>query len=124
MIGQRLTMRAYLERDIARSGALGSDSWGGPTTPDWQGLGAPLPCFVWSGREAAVLDGGKVAMLGDMRALFALGADIAEGDEICSVTDRRGVEIMRLGLNGGRLRIEGEVQFKHTHLECALQRVS
>lgn len=57
-------------------------------------------------------------MVEDMRALFALDADVRENDEIASVADRRGVEII-----AGRLKVEGPAQRKHTHLEAALKRV-
>lgn len=114
MINGRLTMRARVERNQATA----KDSWGNPVAPVFVSIGDPLPCFVWSNVERALVDGAKTAMIGDFRALFALGADIAEGDEISSVTQRNGVEIIT-----GRLRVEGEVQFKHTHLEVDLKRI-
>lgn len=114
MIAGRLTMRAAVERDQA----VAVDDWGGKVAPDFQSIGDPLPCFIWSNSSRELVDGSKTAMIEDMRALFALGADIAEGDEIASVTDRAGTEIIP-----GRLKVEGPVQRKHTHLECALQRI-
>lgn len=114
MITGRLTMRALVERNQATA----TDDWGGEVAPDFQSTGDPLPCFIWSNREAAIVDGQKTAMIGDMRAMFAIGADIAEGDEIASVTTRSGIEIIP-----GRLSVEGEVQFKHTHLEADLRRI-
>ncbi|XHC12294.1 hypothetical protein ABWH98_05500 [Labrenzia sp. ac12] len=113
MIAGRLTMRAAVERDQA----TGTDSWGNPLPADFQPL-ATLNCFVWSNQSREIVDGEKSAMIEDMRALFALGADIAEDDEISSVTDRQGVEIIP-----GRLKVEGPVQRKHTHLEAALKRI-
>lgn len=115
MIAGRLTMRAQIERNQA----TGKDAWNNRVAADYQPIGDPLPCFVWSNSERAVIDGTKTAMVGDMRALFALGADIAEGDEIPEVTDRAGTVIIP-----GRLKIEGEVQFKHTHLEVGLERIA
>lgn len=114
MIAGRLTMRALIERNQA----TGTDAWNNPVAPDFQPVGDPLPCFVWSDQARELVDDGKSALLEDMRALFALGADVRPDDEISSVTNRRGVEIIR-----GRLKVEGDVQYKHTHLEAALRRI-
>lgn len=114
MIGGRLTMRAAVERDVA----VGQDSWGQPNAPDYQPL-AIIRCFVWSQQSREAVDGDKTAMIEDMRAMFALGADVREGDEISAVSDATGSVLI-----SGRLRIEGPVQHKHTHQEAALRRVS
>lgn len=115
MIAQRLTMLAAVERDQA----AGEDGWGGATAPAFVSAGDPLPCFVYSKSSRELVDGKKTAMIEDMRAMFALDADIREDDEIASVTDRRGTEIIP-----GRLRVDGPVQRKHTHLEVALERIA
>ena len=114
MISGRLTHRAAIERNQA----TGQDDWGGDAVPDFQPLHAALPCFAWSKRSRELVDGSKTAMIEDLRIMFALGADVAEGDEITGVTRRDGTEII-----AGRLKIEGPVQHKHTHLEAALQRI-
>lgn len=114
MIHGRLTMRAEVERNTAS----GTDAWGSPVAPSFTALHAALPCFVWSRSSRELVDGQKTAMIEDLRAMFAKGADIAEGDEIVSVTERDGTVII-----AGRLKVEGPVQFKHSHLECALQRI-
>jgi hypothetical protein len=114
MIAGRLTMRAAVERNQA----TGKDGWGQPGAADFASTGDPLPCFVWSEQMAELVDGRKTALIGDFRALFALDADLAERDEIASVTDRQGVEII-----AGRLRVEGPVERKHTHLEATLKRI-
>lgn len=113
MIGQRLTMRAA----VARNQATAKDGWGQPVAPDFQPL-ATLPCFVWSNKSAELIDGHKIAMLEDLRAMFALSADINADDQIASVTDRKGAEIIP-----GPLLVIGPVERKHTHLECALRRI-
>lgn len=115
MIAARLTMRAALERNQSAA----QDAWGQPATPDFQSTGDPLPCFVWHETSKEIVDGKKTAMIGDFRALFALGADIAELDEIAQVTDRAGTVLIE-----GRLRVEGPVQRKHTHLEASLRRIA
>jgi len=113
MIAGRLTMRALVERNQT----IGKDGWGNPVAPSFQPV-APLKCFVWSNTSREVVDGDKTAMVEDMRALFTLSADIREDDEISVVTDAKGEAIIP-----GRLRVEGPVQRKHTHLEAALKRI-
>lgn len=113
MIAGRLTMRALVERNQA----IGKDGWGNPVAPSFQPL-ATSKCFVWSNTSREIIDGDKTAMVEDMRSLFALSADIRENDEISAVTDANGTVIIP-----GRLRVEGPVQRKHTHLEAALKRI-
>lgn len=115
MIARRLTMRAQVERNVA----AGTDSWGQPVPPDFQPVGEPLACFVWSDNSRELVDSQKSALIEDLRGLFALGADLQAGDELVSVTDRAGSV-----QHYGRLKVEGPVQFKHNHLEAALQRVA
>jgi hypothetical protein len=114
MIAGRLTMRAQVERDQA----VGKDAWGQKVAPDFQPVGDPLPCFVWSPKAAEIFDGNKSAQLLDLRGLFAIGADLNENDELASVTDRAGNVVV-----AGRLRVKGPVQYKHNHLEAALERI-
>lgn len=114
MIAGRLTMRAQVERDQAS----GQDGWGQANAPVFVAIGVPLPCFIWSVKSTEIEDGRKTAQIGDFRGLFALGADINERDELASVTDRRGAVLI-----AGRLRVEGPVERKHTHLEANLQRI-
>ena len=105
-------MRALVERDTAS----GTDAYGHPVKPVFTTL-ATLACFVWSKQRREVVDGGKSAMVEDLRAIFALDANLAEGDEIASVQDRLGVVTL-----SGRFQVEA-IQRKHTHLEAALLRV-
>lgn len=115
MIAGRLTMRAVLERNQATA----TDAWGQPVAAAFAPVGDPLPCFVWSNNSRELVDGQKIAMLEDMRAMFALAADVRVDDEISSVTDRRGIRIIP-----GRLQVMGPVERKHTHQEAALRRIS
>ena len=114
MIAQRLTMRAAIERDQA----AGEDAWGGKPAPDFVQLHAALPCFVYSNSSRELVDGAKTAMIEDLRAMFSTGAGVTEGDVITAVSDRAGNVIIP-----GRLKVEGKPQFKHTHIEVALQRI-
>lgn len=115
MIAGRLTMRAQVERDTATA----TDGWGAPVAPAFAPHGDPLPCFVWAMTSTELVDGKKSALIGDYRAMFALGADLAEDDEIAAITDRAGTVLI-----AGRLRVEGPIQYKHSHIEAQLRRIS
>lgn len=114
MIAGRLTHRARVERDTA----TGTDPRGGKPAPAFTLLHEALPCFAWSNAARELLDGSKTAMIEDARILIAKDADLREGDVITNITDRAGSTIIV-----GRLKVEGPVQFKHTHREAALQRI-
>ncbi|MED5546198.1 MAG: hypothetical protein VYD90_13190 [Pseudomonadota bacterium] len=114
MIAGRLTMRAVVERKTA----TGKDAWGAPIGGVFTPVGEPVACFIWSKQSRELVDGAKTALIEDVRGLFALGADLQAGDEIASVTDRKGTVLI-----AGRLKVEGPPQFKHNHIEAALQRI-
>ena len=109
----KMTMRAAVERDTAS----GTDAYGLPVAASFTALHSALPCWVWSKQRRQLTDGGQDVLVEDMRALFALDADIAEGDQLASVKDRKGTEIL-----SGRMKIEA-LQRKHRHVEAALERV-
>tara|TARA_B100000678_G_scaffold280614_1_gene277495 strand:- start:2766 stop:3116 length:351 start_codon:yes stop_codon:yes gene_type:complete len=112
MIAGRLTMRAQL----LRNQATGTDSWNQPVAPDYKPVGDPLACFIYSKKSGEIVDGEKVALVGDLRGLFALGADITADDRLTNITNRRGEVLI-----AGPLSVEGPVERKHTHREAALK---
>ena len=114
MIAARFTMLALVERNQA----ITTDGWGQPDTPDFVSTGAALPCFIYSTGTSQIEDGQKIAPIEDLRIMCALGADLRDDDEIASVTDRRGTEIIL-----GRLKVMGPPQRKHTHVEAVLRRI-
>lgn len=116
MIGQRLTMIAYVERNTA----TGKDAWNAPNAPAFTPL-AEVPCFAYSKSGRDVVDGKKDVVVQDMRMMIALGADVREGDQVAKVTDRSPA---RKILFEGPMRIEGAVEYKHNHQEAALVRVT
>jgi hypothetical protein len=117
MIARRFTMVAHVERDVAN----GKNRWGGSVAPDWQPHGE-LRCFAWAPKAGvdAIVEGQKVALKQDVRMMIALGADLLPSDRVARITNRDESEIHFRG----PLRIEGEVDFKHTHREVALVRVA
>lgn len=114
MIGQRLTMRALVERNVA----TGNDNWGQPVAPDFQPY-AELPCFAYTPSTREIIDGDKVATSQDVRIMLHIGADIEDSDEIAAITDKAGNVLF-----AGRYRVDGPVQFKHNHLEAPLRKVA
>lgn len=114
MIAGRLTMLARVERNTA----TGTDSWGNPVAPAFTLLHAALPCFVYSKSGRELVDGTKTAVIEDLRIMIGRAADLEADDEITVVMDRLGRTLIP-----GRLKVEGAVQFKHTHREAALQRI-
>lgn len=114
MIAGRLTMRAVVQRNTA----TGKDAWGQPMAAAWSTIGV-LRCFAWSNQSRELVDGDKTAMIEDLRIMVRLGADLNEDDELPSITDREGNVII-----AGRLKVDGPVQRKHTHMEAALKRVA
>lgn len=114
MIGQRLTMRALVERNVA----TGTDTWGQPVAPDFQPY-TELPCFAYTPTSRDIIDGDKVATSQDVRIMFAIGSDIEDSDEIAAITNKVGDVLF-----AGRYRVDGPVQFKHNHLEAPLRKVA
>jgi hypothetical protein len=113
VIAGRLTMRALVERNTASA----KDAWGQPVAQVYAPLGT-VRCFVWSKTSRELVDGDKTAMIEDVRGMFPLGTDLREDDEIAAVQDARGAVLI-----AGRLKVEGPIQYKHTHLEVALKRL-
>jgi len=114
VIAGRLTMRAVVQRNQA----TGKDSWGQPVAAAWATIGT-VRCFAWSNQSRELVDGDKTAMIEDLRMMVPLGANVAENDELVAITDRLGNVLIP-----GRLKVDGPVQRKHTHLEAALKRLS
>ena len=110
----RMTMRAVVERNTAS----GDDAHGHPVKPGFTAHLASQPCWVWSKQRREIIDGSKIAIVGDLRALFPLGADVLAGDEIARIDNRRGDQLL-----AGRFKIE-TTQRVHDHIAAALERVT
>ena len=114
MISQRLTMRAEFER----STSSGTDAWGQPVAAAFEPL-CVLACFAWTPSAREIFDGNKVAAMEDVRMLLPLSAEVNENDQVAQITNMRGTVLFN-----GPFRVDGPVQFKHTHREAALVRVA
>jgi hypothetical protein len=108
-----MIMRAVVERDTS----TGEDDFGQPVKPDFTTHGT-FPCWAWSETRRLVVDGDKSALVEGLRFMFPIDADIAAGDQIVNITDRRDAILF-----GGRLQIETP-QFKHDHKEADLEAVA
>jgi len=95
-IGRALmTMRARVERDKA-----GTDAYGNKVVPAvWEVREPNVSCFVWFKSRREVADGGKIVTVEDIRGVFPGDADIARGDRISSLTDRRERKILEENLD-------------------------
>lgn len=107
--GSRMVHRCQLQRD-ANAGIADS--------PNFQNLGAAVPCYLWTsaGREAEST--GQVTVVEDLRALIPLGTDITVTDRIATVVDRLGQTV-----DAGPLTVEAVLR-RNDHLELVLQGVS
>lgn len=78
-------MRATVERDQESS----PDPWGGDQS-DFQQVATGVPCRVWSRERRDRTDDGKSVVTEDLRAMFPIGADVQEQDQLTQVVDRQG----------------------------------
>lgn len=112
-----LRMRAVVERDLA----VGEDDWGQKPAPNWTLLHDALPCRVYyetRGREGQrILDGAKTAVIEDPYAIVPARADVAEGDRIVAVNDRRGQRLI-----DGVLKVQSVLR-RADHLALVLESV-
>ena len=103
---------------VVRNVATGTDQFGQAVPPVWVDIQDPVACAVWSKTSREMVSGERTALIDDIRVALPLAADVEINDRIERVTDRRGVE-----QHPGPLRIDG-IERKHTHLLCAVTRVS
>jgi hypothetical protein len=112
MRGPRLTMRAVVERNMA----TGLDEYNHPLPPSWE-LFKTIPCFAWSVSEQFVQDVGKTAILEVIRMMVDLDSGIEEHDRVTAIYDR--------GRNVYPYEMEVQTrQYKHSHYECVLEKIS
>ena len=105
-------MRADLERNTEQD----TDDYGHPATPDFSVIGR-IATWVYSKARREITDGDKSTVVEDVRAFFAVGADVQQGDEISNIRDRLGQIVM-----AGRYRIE-TIQRKRRHQQAELLKV-
>lgn len=111
-----MTMRATVMRNLTAT----TDPDGQPDIPSFGISIDSLPCLWWVTSEREVMDGNKIAVVGQMKMMVPkkyLGAptDIHERDQISAVKDRLGNVI-----RPGPMVIENVVP-RRTHLELLLE---
>ena len=109
----RMTMRAVLQVDD-NAGTV--DELNQPVAPDWE-TDRNIPCYAWTQMKKQVIDGNKLAIVEDFRAMVPRGTAIADEDRLLNITDRQGVEIF-----AGPIRIEA-MQVRKDHLELILKTI-
>ena len=108
---QRMTMRAYIERNDASANVYGHKS-----VPDWQSL-STTPCRVWSTRGDA-----RHTPQVDMDAerfegIMPIDTDVTSDDRLLKVTDREGSQLY------GKMVIDSIAPANgRSHLQLALRR--
>lgn len=106
-------MRAVIERDTA----VGTDGYNQQTKPNWQPHLSDVPCFAWTKRGFAIVDGEKQAVMIEMMMMVPNGTDVTDKDRIASVKDRRGTIQFQ-----GPLAIHAVLPKQH-HQQLLLKRV-
>lgn len=103
-----MTMRATLQRDTARTDQYGQ---AGPTS--WHTMGH-VPCYVWNGEGRMSQATPRTIEVDAISMLVPKATDIASGDRVLEVYDRRGQV-----LYANPLRVL-EVIRRRDHLEARL----
>jgi hypothetical protein len=81
-----MTYRALVERNTT-AGVL--DTYGNAQAPTWVTQIASQPCYYWQPRQGVETQGERNYLAYGHQLLLPLGVDIAEGDRINGITDRR-----------------------------------
>ena len=109
----RMTMRAA----ITRNSTVTANDWNQADTPVFDQW-TTEPCWAWVTAKREVIDGDKVVVVEDIRALFPLSANLTDQDRIAHISDRADTVIF-----DGPFVIES-IQRMTRHLELVLSRVS
>lgn len=80
-----MTMRSQVERNVAPD-----DPYGNEGAFQWEIVNPEQPCFVSNSARTEVTDGGKSVFVEEFRAIFPARADVARGDRLVQVKNRRG----------------------------------
>jgi len=111
----QMTMRAT----VTRNQTTASDAWNQPGAPSYAPIDSnPVPCRVWSISRRQTEDADKAITIEELRLAFPLTGDIAEGDRLTTITDRRGNALFSEPLEVGPL------QRRPTHHEARLERIT
>lgn len=107
-----MTQRAFMERNST----VTTDAYGHPDAPVFLAE-ATIACYTYTKTRREAVDGGKYALIEELRCMMPIGTDITEDDRLSSVKDRLGAVIW-----AGPLRVD-TIQHKMTHIELRLLRV-
>ena len=107
-----MTMRA----DIQNNTAVTTDAYGNPIPPVWAAL-STIACLAYTKIRKEIIDGNKIVLVEDLKALFPLKAVVIEAHRIANIKDRLGVVLF-----AGPLSIR-TIQRRRNHLEITLDRI-
>lgn len=101
--------------DIQQNTATAVDDYGNPVPPVWE-THSTMPCRAYTKVRKEVVDGDKIVLVEDLKALFSLNSGVSESYRIANITDRLGTVLF-----SGPLDIL-TVQRRGNHLEASLDR--
>lgn len=102
--------------DVQNNTASGLDAYGNPVAPTWAAL-STLPCRAYTKVRKEVIDGDKIVLVEDLKALLPLKAAIVESYRIANIKDRLSVVLF-----AGPLIIR-TLQRRGNHIEASLERI-
>lgn len=109
---QAMIMRA----DIQNNTAVTVDAYGNPVPPVWASL-STVACIAYTKVRKEVIDGDKIVLVEDLKALFPLASGVIEAHRIANIKDRLGAVLF-----AGPLQIR-TIQRRRDHLEASLDRI-
>lgn len=87
MSGARSAMTHRAE--IQQNTEAGTDDYNNPLPPVWA-VHSDMPCHAYTQVRKDVIDGDKIVLVEDLKALFSLNSGISEDYRIANIKDRRG----------------------------------
>ena len=111
MARSSMTHRADIEHNIASA----EDDYGNPVPPNWD-THSTMPCRAYTKVRREVVDGDKIVLVEDLKALFSLRSGVSESYRIANIKDRLGNVLF-----SGPLDIM-TIQRRGNHLEASLDR--
>ena len=105
-----------MRADIQNNTAVTTDAYGNPIPAVWAAL-STIPCAAFTKVRREVIDGNKIVLVEDLKALFPLNAVVIEDYRIANIKDRLGVVLF-----AGPLNIR-TIQRRRNHLEVLLDRI-
>ena len=109
----RMVHRATIQRNTTTN----TDAHGQPELPSWS-AGTSTACYAWQDKMTEVIDVNKTAIVDRLRAMLPKGTDVTRTDRIGDILDRAGATLF-----DGPFVIDGDPEYRTTHIELSLRQV-